>query len=290
MQTTDIDRYAVFGNPVKHSKSPQIHSLFARQTQQSLLYTAELAEIGQFEAAVKKFIEDNGKGLNVTVPFKQDAWSIATAHSERARRAGAVNTLMLQQDGSLYGDTTDGVGLVRDLMQNHQVQIKDKKILIVGAGGAVRGVLEAILEQQPASLLITNRTKQKAIQLAEDFSDLGNITGCGLNELADEINAHVVDHEGFDIIINGTSASLKGDLPPLPESIFGDNSCSYDMMYAAQATPFMQWSRDMGATTVLDGLGMLVEQAAESFYIWRKVRPETKEVIETIRELLIKNR
>jgi len=273
----NIDRYAVFGNPIAHSKSPQIHTLFAQQTKQNLSYTAELAEIGEFDSAVKKFIEANGKGLNITVPFKEDAWQSATERSLRAERAGAVNTLMLQADGSLYGDTTDGVGLVRDLAFNHKIEIKDKDILIIGAGGAVRGVLEALLEQQPASLLITNRTKQKAITLAEIFSSLGNIKGCGLDG---------VDDKQFDIVINGTSASLKGDLPDLPNSIFAANACSYDMMYSAQATPFMQWSTENGATKVFDGLGMLVEQAAESFYIWRKVKPDTKPVISHIRSLL----
>ena len=277
--TQNIDRYAVFGNPIKHSKSPQIHTLFAEQTGQSLSYTAELVEVGQFDQAIKDFILHNGKGLNVTVPFKEDAWKCATQHSERALRAGAVNTLMVRQDGSLYGDTTDGIGLVRDLIQNHNIQIKDKDILLIGAGGAVRGVLEALLEQHPSSLLITNRTKQKAVQLAKDFSDLGQLNGCGLDE---------INEKSFDIVINGTSASLQGELPPLPGSLYRKNSsCSYDMMYAAQATPFMQWSADNGATKVFDGLGMLVEQAAESFYIWRNVRPETKPVIQHIRNLLI---
>lgn len=280
MTSDNIDRYAVFGNPVEHSKSPQIHAMFAKQTGQTLVYTAELAELDQFEPAVKAFIAHNGKGLNITVPFKQDAWSIAAKHSDRAARAGAVNTLALQPDGSLFGDTTDGVGLVRDLMQNHHVQLQDKNILIIGAGGAVRGVLEAILDQQPASLIISNRTKEKATQLAEDFFNLGNISGCGLDEIRDT---------RFDIVINGTSASLKGDLPPLPETIFAEASCSYDMMYAAQATPFMQWSSDNGAKIILDGLGMLVEQAAESFYIWRDVKPETKNVITHIRNLLTKS-
>lgn len=278
---SNIDRYAVFGNPIAHSKSPQIHTLFAEQTNQSLTYTAELAEIGQFDAAVKNFIKNNGKGLNVTVPFKEDAWQCATKRSQRAQRAGAVNTLMVQQDGSLYGDTTDGVGLVRDLMTNHGVEILNKRVLIIGAGGAVRGVLEAILEQQPASLLIANRTKQKAVQLADDFSNLDNIArnikGCALDEVGDA---------QFDIIINGTSASLHGELPALPGSIFADNACSYDMMYAAQPTPFMHWSISNGVTKAFDGLGMLVEQAAESFYLWRKIRPETKKVIKQIRESL----
>jgi len=272
-----LDHYAVFGNPIKHSKSPQIHSLFAQQTNQSLTYTAELAEPDQFGLAVDDFIKHNGKGLNITVPFKEDAWSYAAQRSDRAQRAGAVNTLMLQQDGTLYGDTTDGVGLVRDLMQNHNIVLSGKNILIIGAGGAVRGVLEAILEQHPTSLLLANRTQQKAIQLAEYFSDLGSIDGCGLDE---------INERDFDIVINGTSASLKGDLPALPDSIFREGSCSYDMMYAAQATPFMQWSTENGASQVFDGLGMLVEQAAESFFIWRGVQPETTSVIQHIRKQL----
>ena len=272
-----IDCYAVFGNPVSHSKSPQIHTLFAEQTKQLLSYTAELAEIGQFKQAVTNFIQNNGKGLNVTVPFKEDAWQAADKHSERARRAGAVNTLIVQADGKLYGDTTDGIGLVRDLTQNHQVTIKDKNVLIIGAGGAVRGVLEAILEQHPASLLIANRTKQKALQLAEDFSGLGNISGCGLDEIL---------QAKFNVVINGTSASLHGDLPPIPGTVFSTDACSYDMMYAAQSTPFMQWSADNGAKKIFDGLGMLVEQAAESFYLWRDVKPETQSVIQKIRKEL----
>ena len=272
--TTNIDRYAVFGNPIAHSKSPQIHTLFAEQTKQSLIYTAELAEIGQFDQAVKDFINNGGKGLNVTVPFKEDAWNCAAQRSQRAQRAGAVNTLKLQDDDTLFGDTTDGTGLVRDLMQNHRVQIKDKNILLIGAGGAVRGVLQALLEQQPASLLIANRTRHKAVQLADDFSDLGAISGCGLNE---------INETNFDIVINGTSASLQGDLPPIPETIFRSDAVSYDMMYSAQATPFMQWSSTHGAAQVFDGLGMLVEQAAESFYIWRDVKPETKSVIKQLR-------
>jgi len=275
--TTEVDRYAVIGNPVAHSKSPQIHTLFAKQTGQALVYTAEFAEIGQFATTVKDFFQHHGKGLNITVPFKEEAWTYASQRSARAQRAGAVNTLKLLPDGQVYGDTTDGVGLVRDLMQNHGIQITGRSILIIGAGGAVRGVLEALLEQRPSSLLISNRTKHKAVQLAEDFSDLGNIGGCGLDEL---------NQSSFDIVVNGTSASLQGELPPLPASIFNQGACSYDMMYAAQPTAFMQWSRENGAQLVFDGLGMLVEQAAESFYLWRGVRPKTGPVIEHIRNLL----
>lgn len=275
--TTDIDHYAVFGNPISHSKSPQIHTLFATQTKQSLIYSTVLAEIGEFDQAVHDFLQHNGKGLNVTVPFKEDAWRCATKHSIRALRAGAVNTLKLEDNGDLFGDTTDGTGMVSDLLKNHNIQIKDKDVLIIGAGGAVRGVLEALLEQQPASLLITNRTTRKAVQLAKDFADLGNINGCGLDE---------INEASFDIVINGTSASLQGKLPPLPDTIFNNNACSYDMMYAAEATPFMQWSAQCGVKNIFDGLGMLVEQAAESFFIWRGVKPETKTVIENIRKSL----
>lgn len=275
--TTDIDHYAVFGNPISHSRSPQIHTLFAAQTKQSLIYSAVLAEIGEFDQAVHDFLQHNGKGLNVTVPFKEDAWRCATKHSIRALRAGAVNTLKLEDNGDLFGDTTDGTGLVSDLLKNHNVQIKDKDVLIIGAGGAVRGVLEALLEQQPASLLITNRTTRKAVQLAKEFADLGNINGCGLDE---------INEASFDIVINGTSASLQGKLPPLPDTIFNNNACSYDMMYASGATPFMQWSAQCGVKNIFDGLGMLVEQAAESFFIWRGVKPETKTVIENIRKSL----
>ena len=271
------DRYAVFGNPIAHSKSPLIHSLFAEQTGQSLLYTAELAEPDEFDDRVRDFLDADGRGLNITVPFKEDAWRFADSRSARAERAGAVNTLIKQQDGAVLGDTTDGVGLVNDLTVNHGIELEGKDILIIGAGGAVRGVLEAILSHRPASLFIANRTASKAEQLAADFSDLGNISGGGLDDIGDA---------SFDVVINGTSASLHGDLPPLPATIFRDGSCSYDMMYGADDTTFMRWSKDNGATTCLDGLGMLVEQAAESFYLWRGIRPETKVVIEAVRDQL----
>lgn len=273
----DMDRYAVFGNPIAHSRSPQIHTLFARQTGQAIQYTAELVEIGQFGKAANNFFDNNGKGMNITVPFKEDAWQFADTHSKRALRAGAVNTLALQNNGKIFGDTTDGTGLVRDLINNHAITVQNKKILLLGAGGAVRGVLEPLLEQQPEQLLIANRTKQKAIALMSDFADLGNIQGCGLDE---------INQQQFDIVINGTSASLQGDLPPLPDNLFTPGACCYDMMYAAMPTPFMEWSQQHGAAQILDGLGMLVEQAAESFFIWRNVMPETQSVISTIRQSL----
>ena len=271
-----IDRYAVFGNPVEHSKSPFIHARFAEQSGQKLVYTAELVDIGDFSNAVTRFAENNGKGLNITVPFKQDAWRLATRRSQRAERAGAVNTLVINGIGDYFGDNTDGVGLVRDLVRNHGLRLEHKNILIVGAGGAVRGVIEPMLASKPASLTIANRTKQKALQLAEDFSDLGNIKGCGLDEFGTD---------SYDIIINGTSASLGGELPSLPATLITENTFCYDMMYASNPTPFMNWAQQHGAKRVADGKGMLVEQAAESFRIWRGCEPETAPVIKALGEL-----
>ena len=271
------DRYAVIGNPIKHSKSPFIHSEFAKQTQQDLIYTAELVEIGKVKEFVTEFKINNGKGLNITVPFKQDAFKLADSLSERAQRAGAVNTLSL--GNNISGDTTDGTGLVNDLINNHEVKLKNKRILILGAGGAVTGVIESIVELSPEQLIIANRTVEKAVTLKDIFSDLGSIDACGFNEL---------DNEKFDLIINGTSASLSGELPPIPDNILNKNAATYDMMYAATPTPFMQWSQQQNAELCLDGLGMLVEQAAESFHIWRGVKPDTKSVIKNLRDFLIK--
>ncbi len=270
------DRYAVIGNPIAHSKSPQIHAAFAEQTGESLVYTAELVEVGQVAEFVKQFSEHNGRGLNVTVPFKQDAFELAQRLSDRAQRAGAVNTLVLDNH-EIYGDTTDGVGLLNDLSQNHGIKLAGKRILVLGAGGAVRGVLEPLLEQSPAELVVANRTVSRAEQLADDFAQFGPIRGCGFDAL---------EGPGFDVVINGTSASLSGELPPLPDGLFNDKACAYDMMYGAEPTPFMRWSEQQGAVHSFDGLGMLVEQAAESFYIWRKNRPETRGVIESLRQAL----
>jgi len=268
-----IDRYAVMGNPIAHSKSPLIHTEFARQTGQSLLYSAELVDLGELPQAVAEFQARNGKGLNITVPFKQDAFALAHELSPRAQRAGAVNTLVLREENNYFGDTTDGAGLLNDLLINHQPNLTHKNILLLGAGGAVRGVIEPLLQQKPARLVIANRTAGKAVQLALDFSDLGTTHGGGFAELA--------GHK-FDLIINGTSASLHAQLPPLPDKLLAGNAVVYDMMYGIGDTPFMTWGAAQGAMC-LDGLGMLVEQAAESFYIWRGVRPQTRSVIELIR-------
>lgn len=277
MTTESIDRYAVMGNPIAHSKSPLIHTEFARQTGQHLIYTAELVGIGELALAVKQFQSHNGKGLNITVPFKQDAFALAHELSPRAQRAGAVNTLVLRGENNYYGDTTDGIGLVNDLLNNHQLRLKSKNILLLGAGGAVRGVIEPLMQQSPGRLVIANRTAAKAVQLAADFSDLGNIQGCGFADL---------DNDPFDLVINGTSASLQGELPPLPDRLMANQAVVYDMMYGGHPTLFMQWGTEHGASVSLDGLGMLVEQAAESFYIWRGVRPQTQPVIEHIRRSL----
>ncbi len=273
--TKSIDRYAVMGNPISHSKSPLIHAAFAKQTGQALEYDALLVEIEDFEQAVQRFQASGGKGLNITVPFKEAAWKFAVQRSERAERAGAVNTLWFNEQGQCCAENTDGVGLVRDLTQNHAYQIADKSLLILGAGGAVRGVLEPLLKAAPLNCVIANRTVSKAETLAELFSEISNIKACSYEAL---------QGQSFDLIINGTSASLQGKLPPLPEGLLKKGGWCYDMMYANTATAFMEWAKAQGAACVLDGLGMLVEQAAESFYIWRRVRPETKEVIQKLRQ------
>ena len=274
---TTPDKYAVFGNPIKHSLSPTIHSLFAEQTGQSLSYRSHLVELGQFASSARRFFDNGGKGLNITVPFKLDAFGFADRLSERAQRAGAINTLALTGDGSLFGDNTDGVGLVTDIADNLGWQIKDRRVLVLGAGGAVRGVLEPLLQRNPSLLLVANRTVEKARQLASDFAGLGPVSGCSFEAL---------QGNQFDLVINGTSASLAGELPPLPVNVLSDEGCCYDMMYSAKPTPFMRWGAQHAAWAVSDGLGMLVEQAAEAFSIWRGVQPETRPVIDQVRDSL----
>jgi shikimate dehydrogenase len=271
------DRYAVFGNPIKHSKSPQIHALFAEQTGQDLAYRAQLVDEKRFAEAAKEFFSGGGKGLNITVPFKLDAFAFADELSDRARRAGAVNTLALQEDGKIYGDNTDGVGLLRDINDNLDWQIEDRRILVLGAGGAVRGILDPLLRKKPGLLVIANRSVEKAQQLARDFSDIGAISACSFAALAGS---------QFDLIINGTSASLSGDLPPLPSSLLTEQACCYDMVYGAEPSLFMRWAAGEMAWAVSDGLGMLVEQAAEAFCIWRGIRPKTRPVIDALRARL----
>lgn len=269
------DQYAVVGNPISHSKSPFIHQMFAEQTEQIMEYQAKLIGLENFEHDVRAFFTAAGRGLNVTVPFKEQAYAFADQHSQRALRAGAVNTLIRQADGTILADNTDGAGLVRDITVNQQVEIHKKRVLLLGAGGAVRGVCQPILAEQPSQLVIANRTVSKAENLANDFSDLGLVEGCGFDQLTGT----------FDLIINGTSASLSGELPPIPRTVITAQTVCYDMMYSQQKTVFNAWAEQAGAAKIIDGLGMLVEQAAESFYLWRHARPDTRAVMEKIREL-----
>jgi len=272
MLNQNNDRYAVFGNPIAHSKSPVLQMAFAEQTQQAISYTAECIDVDKFISAADAFFSGGGKGLNITVPFKMDAFSYADELTPRAKNAGAVNTL-LKKDTLIIGDNTDGVGLIDDISHNLQWSLKDKKVLVLGAGGAVRGILEPLLKSHTAKVVIANRTLEKAKDLAEKFQSLGNISACEYHQLNDS----------FDIIINGTSASLNGKLPDLPDNLLHNKSCCYDMMYGKADTIFMQWAKTNNAAAIADGLGMLVCQGAESFYLWRGVKPETASVINQVR-------
>jgi len=237
-------------------------------------YRAVLVEPDQFAAAVSRFFEDGGRGLNITLPFKQEAWAYANSLSERARRAGAVNTLVMTESGDIRGDNTDGIGLVRDMVANLGWSLRDSRVMVLGAGGAVRGVLELLLREHPRELQLVNRTGDKASKLAAEFSDLGPIVGGGYE---------LLNAAQCDVLINATSASLGGELPPLPDTLLTERTCCYDMMYGAQPTVFMRWAAQNTAWAVADGLGMLVEQAAESFYIWRGLRPQTGTVLAQLR-------
>lgn len=270
---TLADRYAVFGHPIKHSKSPRIHQLFAEQTGQLLSYQAQEVPAEQFTDAVARFFADGGKGLNCTVPLKELAWQYAGQKTPRAEFAKAVNTLAMQPDGGLLGDNTDGCGLVRDLTGNHGITLAGSRILILGAGGATRGIIAPLLEQSPDSLAIANRTVEKAVNLANEFRPLSPIAAYGFEQLAGQ---------QFDLILNATSASLSGQIPPLPENLLAANGVCYDLAYSNQATAFVRWGQGQNAKKSVDGLGMLVEQAAEAFYLWRGVRPKTAAVIDLL--------
>lgn len=267
------DRYAVIGNPVSHSKSPLIHAAFARATGQQLAYRAIRAPRDRFAATVEAFRAAGGKGLNVTLPFKLEAFDLADETTERARAAHAVNTLTFAAD-VVRGDNTDGVGLVRDIEVNLGVEIAGRRVLVMGAGGAARGVLAPLLGKRPAALTLANRSAGKAIALASRFRDHGPIEGGGYPALASA---------DFDIVVNATSASLAGELPPLPPHLFRAGALAYDMMYGSETTPFLRWAAEHRAARLADGLGMLVEQAAESFFVWRGVRPDTAPVIAMLR-------
>lgn len=269
------DRYVLFGNPVAHSPSPSIHAAFARQTGQDLSYERQWVALGEFDAVAGAFFAGGGCGANVTLPFKEDAFRFASQLTERARRAGAVNTLMRERDGRVLGENTDGIGLVRDLSTNLGWVIAGLRILVLGAGGATRGALIPVLAERPAVLHIANRTAAKAVALARAFADLGPVSGGGFSGLAGQ--------QPFDLVINATSASLSGEVPELPPRVMDEGGAAYDMMYGAAPTPFLRWAETQGVARRADGLGMLVEQAAESFALWRGVRPKTAPVIASVR-------
>lgn len=265
------DLYAVFGDPIAHSKSPQIHQMFAKQTGQDMRYNACQVRAGDFSPAVQNFFHQGGRGLNCTVPLKQLAHQYAHELSPRAVASGAVNTLY-STDGNIFGDNTDGVGLLADL-HRHNIAIAGSKIALLGAGGAGRGIILPLLEAAPQCVVIANRTVATAQDLARKFAKLGKVSGGGYEQLQGK----------FDLIINATSLSLRGDLPPLPDDILAANGSCYDLAYADTATPFVLWGKQHQAAQSLDGLGMLVEQAAESFFIWRGIRPKTQPVLDSLR-------
>jgi shikimate dehydrogenase len=267
---TDMtDRYAVIGNPISHSKSPLIHTAFAQQTAQDIAYTALEGPLDGFAGAVHAFRDAGGRGMNVTAPFKLQAFALATDRLERAELAGATNALKFEGD-RILADNFDGVGLVHDIQRNLGVALAGQRVLLLGAGGAVRGALLPFLAEQPAELVIANRTPEKATALAATFSGRGRITGCGFGDL---------DGERFDVVLNATSASLKAELPAVPASVFSGAVLAYELVYGKGLTPFLRLAQNAGVPRLADGVGMLVEQAAEAFVWWRGVRPDTGAVI-----------
>lgn len=267
------DHYAVFGNPIAHSKSPLIHAAFARQTGQDIDYRAILAPADGFAGTLRQFVSDGGRGANVTVPFKEEAFRQATRRTPRAELAGAVNTLVCSGD-EILGDNTDGVGMMRDITLNLGCPIEGRRILLLGAGGAARGVIGPLLEARPQALVVANRTAAKAQTLADVFGRLGPISASGFAQLAGQ---------SFDLVIDATSAALGGDLPPLPGGLFAPGSLAYSMMYGKGETAFQRFAQGQGAARIAEGLGMLVEQAAEAFFLWRGVRPDVVPVMDMLR-------
>ena len=270
------DQYAVIGNPIQQSKSPLIHAMFAKATGQDMHYGRIEGALGGFAAAVDAFRAAGGRGMNVTAPFKLDAFAYATQRSKRAALAGASNALKFEssrEGGRVLAENFDGVGLVRDVLDNLQCPMKAKRVLLLGAGGAARGVLLPFLEQKPALLVLANRTPAKAAELALLVADQGAVRACGLPDLAGQ---------GFDLVFNSTSASLSGELPAVPKEVFAPGCLAYELVYGKGLTPFLKFARGAGAAHLADGVGMLAEQAAEAFFWWRGVRPQTREVIDKI--------
>jgi shikimate dehydrogenase len=266
------DRYAVIGNPIGHSKSPMIHSTFAKETAQDIEYTAIEGPLGRFVDAANAFQSIGGKGMNVTAPFKIDAFAYANERSERAQLAGAANALKFE-NGRVWADNFDGVGLVRDVVHNLQEPVQGKRILMLGAGGAARGALLPFLAERPTKLVVANRTLDKAKELERIGSEYGNVIGCGYEDL---------QGQHFDMVFNATSASLRGELPPVPTTVFEETVMVYELAYGKGLTPFLRLARSVGVRGLADGVGMLAEQAAEAFAWWRGVRPSTAAVIDKL--------
>jgi shikimate dehydrogenase len=273
--SVDPDHYGVVGHPVAHSWSPFIHGMFAKQTSQNLTYRLYDVPPAEFRERIVGFFAGGGRGLNVTLPHKIVASEMVNELTPRAARAHAVNTLVARSDGTLLGDNTDGAGLVHDLCDNLGVVIIRRRILIIGAGGATRGVLAPLLTLEPAELVIANRTPDRAQTLATDFKDLGAISGVGFGE---------IPGSAFDLVVNATSASLSGDVPDVPATVVGKETVCYDMAYGKSDTAFIRWAQNLGCTRALQGWGMLVEQAAESFRVWRGIRPPTAAVLAALKE------
>jgi shikimate dehydrogenase len=269
------DQYGVAGHPVSHSWSPFIHGMFAKSTAQNLVYRLFDITSDNFRRETLRLFTSGVRGLNVTLPHKQAAAELVNELTPRAARAQAVNTIAFFEDTTLLGDNTDGLGLTTDLERNMKVTLADKRVLILGAGGAVRGVLGPLLERELREVVIANRTPAKAQKLAAEFADLGQISGCGFSELRGP---------SYDLIINATSASLQGDMPLIPAGVVGEQTVCYDMAYGRGQTPFTLWAQSLHAARATKGWGMLVEQAAESFLLWRGIRPQTQPVLEALAE------
>ena len=267
--------YAVLGNPIQHSKSPQIHTLFSEQTGIALEYQAIEVPINEFASYVKLFSSQGGKGLNITVPFKEDAYSLCTTLTDRAEISGSVNTLRFDDDMNICGDTTDGQGLLNDLVANHNIRLEDKSILILGAGGTVKSILERLLEQKTKEIIIVNRTISRAKDLEKKFGKKNCVRAYSYNDLP---------NHSFDIIINGTSLSLSAEIPPISKTNINKNTFCYDLMYSDKETAFTKWAIENGALKATDGLGMLVEQASESFMFWHGTKPDTMPIIKVLRD------
>lgn len=269
-----MDTYGIMGNPIQHSLSPLIHNLFAKQTQQEMSYKPILVEPNGLALALKTFQSQQGKGLNITSPFKQQAFNLVDQASDRAQRAKAINTIQFLENGQSLGDNTDGLGFLRDITINKRFSLQNKQILILGAGGAARAILKPLFTEKPKQITIANRTENKAHWLAEEFSDLGNIRPSSLPQLKGSL---------FDLIINATSASLLNENIELPDNLLNPQAFCYDMTYSKTLTPFLLWAKSQGAAQYEDGLGMLIEQAAESFYIWRNIKPDTSLILKQLK-------